>query len=350
MNRTSPVVLLQNALLHLDRGEPREALALLTEGTKSQVDNPAWPVFQGLAHADLGNLDDARRHLSRALKMEPENRLARGLIATVWLRAGNAREALKIIDTWGIEASPRLVGRLLVEIERALNQLGAGEGTRHRAAVALSVSAEPLDVNVEAERREEKGVSEGPRNPPWDTTPHRRGFLDRAVGAIVDPIAAQKYLGRAERHLLAQAPERALQDALAAVHRHADIPRGFCILGLAYLHSGQPKNALRCLDEAVRHDGETPDVLYAQGCCYHETGDLAKARDRLTKMLAAFAKDAAAHYTLGQIDLEDGRELDARLHFEQAAFLDFLLVKERVQRLKAALKDSPPRPPYPESS
>lgn len=320
---------LQLALIHLDRDEP--AAAIETLSFPHDARQPAWPVFLGLAHADAGDLVGAGQHLADAVRLAPENRIARGLQAVLLLREGKPRAALDLLDRWGIEASPRLLGRLLVEIERTLIRLGAAEGGRLRAQDATDAS---------------DGAQGAPSAPteaapaPWDPPVTRQGLLDRGVGALVDPLFALYHAGRAERALLRSRPEQALREAREAVRRYPDIPRGFCLLGLAYLQQEEPLLALQCLKEAARRDGETPDVLYAQGCCHHEMGELDQARRCLQKMLAAFAKDAAAHYTLGQIDLEQHHEREARQHFEQAAFLDFLLVRERVRRLATALEQT----------
>jgi tetratricopeptide (TPR) repeat protein len=396
-------VRLQSALLFLDQGDPRAAADLLEEHPPHR--NPAWPVFLALAYADMGALGKAQEHVRAALEMAKENRLARGIRATILLRAGKPEEALAVLDKAGMEASPRLIGRLLVEVERALIALGESEGGRLRGSGPEARG--PLDGTAEAAAREAKmgdeaaGVApaesageaaeerrdgspavageaaeerrdgspavagEAAEEPvagtlagsdaedvpvPWDASVYRQKGLDRVIGSLFDPLYAQRLLARAEREIMQasrtdeagrnEAAARALAAAREAVHRYPDVPRGFCILAHAYLMSGQAREALRCLDEAAVRDGETPDVLYAQGCCWHELGDLGRARERLTKMLAAFEKDAAAHYTLGQIDLEEGKELEARRHFEQAAFLDFLLVKERVQRLRVALRET----------
>lgn len=368
-----PGVRLQMALLHIDRGEPQEALALLDRDVPPE--NPAWPVFRALACLDLGELDRAREHLRTALQLASDNRVAWGLKATVYMRAGRTAEAMKILDKAGIEASPRLIGRLLVEVERTLITLGVAEGSRMRTvdpstpppdatlgtstagsapleATAGTVPPEGTAGTVPPEGTAGAARPEGtagtvPAEPdvdppvPWDTTPYRSGTLDVALGALIDPMVAQRHVGRAEKMLMTQQPQKALEEARLAVHRYKDVPRGFCLLGLAYLHSGHPAEALRCLEEAARRDGETPDVLYAQGCCYHEIGELDRARERLEKMLEGFEKDASARYTLGQIALEQGRELEARRHLEAAAFLDFLVVKDRVERLKKALAEPP---------
>lgn len=333
LDRTCPAALLQTAMLHLDRGEPAQALSLLEEGAAGQKRNPAWPVFLGLAHADLGQLEQARHHLREALRMERENRLAHGLLGMVWMRCDQPERALKILDAWGIEASPRLIGRLLAEVEKTINRLGAhdGKGTRNEGGTRSEVAA------VGEVPSSDTGDDD---NLPWDASSARHGPIDSVIGAVIDPPLAQAHLARAEKLLFAQRPIDAIDYARRAVHRYPDVPRGFCILGLAYLQDGQPGKALRCLEEASRRDGQTPDVLYAQGCCYHEMGDLARARERLNKMLAAFAKDASAHYTLGQIDLKEGDELGARRHFERAAYLDFLLVQDRMKRLKSALAEA----------
>jgi len=320
---------LQLALTHLERGEPEAALAELS--VPHDAANPAWPVFEGLARADAGDLEGARRLFDEALRQAPQNRLARGFQAVVMMRQGRPAEALAELEASGVEASHRLLGRLLVEVERTLAGLGASEGSRLR-----ETSLSPVSRDGDAPPVED--APEG-TNLPWGERIARNGLLDRLVGGIVDPLFAQLFVSRAEKALYAQRSEAAIVDAREAVRRCPEVPRGFCVLGLAYLQEKQPRAALACLREAARRDGETPDVLYALGCCHHEMGELDEARRCLTRMLEGFAKDAAAHYTLGQIDLEEGDALAARRRFEYAAFLDFLLVRERLRRLSAVLAE-----------
>lgn len=360
---------LQDALTLIDGGDAQGAITLLTQPHDEK--QPAWPVFLGLAYADAGDLVQAAQHLREAVRLAPENRLARGFLAVLKLRENKPDEALKLLDKWGIEASPRLLGRLLVEMERTLIRLGAAEGSRLRDGVRLPDGPLEATVVTHAEAAqtplagddaagaskgsddaaggaeggdEAAGASRGSddaaggaEGTPWDPPIIREGLLDRIVGAIVDPLFAQIMVSRADKALFKQRSAVALERAREAVRRYPDIPRGFCVLGLAYLNQDDPRSALRCLAEAVERDGETPDVLYAQGCCHHEMGNLDEARRCLRKMLAAFAKDAAAYYTLAQIDLEQGNEREARQHFERAAFLDFLIVRERLKRLATAV-------------
>ena len=361
---------LQEALAHIDGGEPQAAIALLT--APHDAAQPAWPVILGLACIDAGDLEQATEQLGEAVRLAPENRLARGLQAVLALRQGKPDAALRLLDRWGIEASSRLLGRLLVEVERTLTHLGVAEGSRLREGARLP--DEPLEPTFlvgetigecdgsasvpgpsEAHGGEaaqpESGAVRGASGstgacaeaPPWDEPIAREGILDRVVGAIVDPLFAQVLVSRAERALAARRTGAALVAAREAVRRYPDIPRGFCILGLAWLGENDPRAALRCLAEAARRDGETPDVLYAQGCCHHEMGNLEEARRRLRKMLDGFAKDAAAYYTLGQIELEQSNEGDARACFERAAFLDFLIVRERIKQLSTALTNRLPQ-------
>lgn len=328
---------LQEALDRIDGGDAQGAIALLTRPHDEK--QPAWPVFLGLAYLEAGDLVQAAEQLREAVRLAPENRLARGFLAVLKLREHSAAEALRLLDRWGVEASPRLLGRLLVEVERTLIRLGVAEGSRLRDGARLPDG--PLEVTVVTDEASEEAA--GTHKPPaWDPPIARVGWVDRIVGAIVDPLFAQVLVSRADKALIKQQPAAALEYARAAVRRYPDIPRGFCVLGLAYLNQDDPGAALQCLDEAVARDGETPDVLYAQGCCHHEMGHLEEARRCLRKMLAAFAKDAAAYYTLAQIDLEQGHEREARQHFERAAFLDFLIVRERLRRLAAAVSKGAP--------
>jgi tetratricopeptide (TPR) repeat protein len=134
-----------------------------------------------------------------------------------------------------------------------------------------------------------------------------------------------------------QQPAEAVRLAEDATRRFAAVPRGWCLLSVAYMHNKQYEESLAAVRSGLAQDGDTPDLLYALGCCLHEMGDRAGAREALNKMLAGFAKDAAAIYTLGQIDLEEHDELNARRHLERAAFLDFLLIRERFDRLRRAV-------------
>jgi len=168
--------------------------------------------------------------------------------------------------------------------------------------------------------------------------------LDAIIRTCIDPFVAQRLLSRAERHLVRNQPAQAVRDAREAVRLCPTLPRSLCILGIAYLHERSYQEALQTLTEAARRDGETPDVLYALGCCYHEMKQPEAARRALEKMLAGFAKDAAAHYTLGQLDLEAGCELAARRNFQKAAFLDFLLVRDRLRALEMALQERKQEP------
>jgi len=156
----------------------------------------------------------------------------------------------------------------------------------------------------------------------------------RIADALIDPLVAQWLAGRAERALHGGDAAKARHHALRAVARHAEVPRGQYLLGVALLQEKEHEAALKVLEKAEEVDGATPDVLYARGCCLHEMGRLDEAREALEKMLAAFAKDAAASYTLGQIELRQDHPLAARRWLERAAELDFLIVRERIDRLR----------------
>lgn len=315
---------LQAGLIHLDADDPERALALFERAAALAPQNPAIPVFLGLAWIDRGDAEKAREHLRAALKHAKENRLARGLLAVLALRDRNVGLALRILDKAGVEASPRLMGRLLMEVERRIHELEKDPR-----------DAEILPPEPHADERDLPLPVETPAAAP------RESLGETFCRMLVDPFTAQSLLGRAERELVANRSENAVTHAREALRRHVDVPRGHYFLGVGLLHEKRYDEALETLREAEKRDGPTPDVLYALGCCYHEMGRLAEARDALQRMLAAFAKDAAAYYTLGQIALQEGNDAEARRHFERAALLDFLLVRERLQRLRKASQERP---------
>ena len=358
-------VRIQAALVLLDNDDPAAALAVL-EGAPEQTRNPAWPVAAALACTDLDDCEKGLALISRALKMEPQNLLVRALRGAVHLRLGQFDTAQRDI-AGHVEAAPRVIGRLLLEVERTLNRpefredggtASPAEGAAHEASPALGAAHEASPAEGAAHEASpaegaaheaspalgaahEASLAEGAAPLPWDASPHRKGVADQVVGSLCDPLMALYLMWRARRCLEAERAERAVQYAREAVHRYPGIPRGFWMLGVALLESGRPADALTCLTEAARSDGETPEVLYTQGRCYHELGLRETARSRLNRMLASFEKDAYACYLLGQIDLEEGNPNAARAQFEQAAFLDFQVAHDRIKTLASLLKNRP---------
>jgi len=331
-----PGTIIQAALLHIDAGRAEEAIPLLEHIHEREPGNPAVPVFLGLAWADTGENDRARAALREAIKMQKENRVARGLLAMISMREGATQRALKILDAAGIEATGRLVGRLMVEVERTLLRL---EGHVSAPDGGVSLKAPPSPAREVPPVEEEAPPVEEEAPPVEEPAPAPRTGLLASLSAA--SLAARSRAGRAEKAILKGDFAAAETHAREALARQGDVGRGHYFLGVALLGQKRPALALPEFLASAEIDGSTPDILYALGCCYQELARYDEARDALHRMLAAFAKDAAAHYTLGQIDLVENNDADARRHFERAAFLDFLLIRERMDRLRKAVASAP---------
>lgn len=389
---TEPEAMVQAALVLVDAGEATSAVPVLEEAVKAHPRNAAYPVFLGLACMDAGQNEKAHAMFDHALEMQPENLLAAGFRIVLALREQETERALDLLKGAGVEASRRLTGRLLMEVERTVRRLEgheprppepASEADGSPSASSGSAPAVASPVDDSPSKSHAAGQTDGPVPdqaskpggssddspapvaPPADPTeavdspatstpgqpvaaeqatnpPAARSAPPGLLSQLVDPFVSQYLLWRTERALVGSRLEEATSLAREAVERSRESPRALSTLGMCLLQAHQAEEALEVVLEAAKVDGETPDVLYLKGCCLQELGRLSEARETLLKMLAGFAKDAPAMYTLGQIELQEGNLLLARRYFEQAANLDFLVVQERLDHLRRLVDQGPP--------
>jgi len=304
----------------------------------------SWMAHNNLALLllDQGRVEDARRHLDEALRLNPgipEHRLNVGRLL---LAEGQPVEALPHLQA-AVELNPRSVsaqnnlGVALMRLGRLdeaasrFEEVVRLQPDRAEAHANLADALHRLDRTAEAATHAERALDLDPRLPAAHNT---AGLLAMAHGAHdearasfsravdLDPRSADAWvnLGVALQHVgrpgeAAAALERAV--GLRPTHAPAQY-----LLGVTLFRLGRVDEAVARLNQALRLDPRLPNAQNDLGAALLAVGRTDEAITALQEAVRQQPEHADAHYNLAHALRASGRLADAVTHYREAVRYD----------------------------
>jgi tetratricopeptide (TPR) repeat protein len=305
----------------LSADDPSVAAAFLDQAVAAGADDATTHFLRGLAHLQLGQLDEARDALSAAVERDPDDASARCVLARALHLAGDAPAALAQLDA-ALQLDPddarlhTLAGHVALDLfdaQRALQELSRAIELDPRDADARRGLA-LLFGDVGDAPRAELAWREALRLRPDDAVLH--SGLGHAL----------RDQDRDEEALEAYAEALRL-DPGGAVH-HANLGSTLAALGRLPAARRSYEQAVAALPEGGPRRAW---VLFGLALVLDSAGDLGAAREALQDALADDPGLAPAHEALGLLLLDGGEERGAHEHLAAALELGELSAEAACQ-------------------
>lgn len=306
------------ARVHMNRGEPEQALDRLDEVLPRWPNNPGARYWAARASEQLGRFDRAVEEYRQAIRSNPTFTDAAVRLARLLVAQGDHEPAWSAIGTYANERPGDVeAGRLMMRIASAVGPEPRLRGLVQRLAGGPSWPSAVAERARQAERaggpdaairtlRESSGLDlTRPANAP-------------ALEALVDVLV------RADR------AEEALAATEAATWAHAGVARFLAAHGRALLAAGQPEAARRAVEAAVAADPQEPSVHTARARVEVAGGHLDAA-------LAAWAEARRLDPDAIDAYVEPARALEEAERNEEALAIWRALARERPDQPVAAL-------------
>jgi tetratricopeptide (TPR) repeat protein len=273
----------------------RRAAAILTRLAPDVDDRPGYaPAQLRLAQILLSEnptpppvINEARRHLRRALKGDPTSVEANSLLAQILIATGHSADATPFLHR-AVTDRPEL----RIVLARVYREVGQPDSARHEANLAI------------------------------------REFKSRAVANPDDPEAHVRW---AEAHAFLEEYSDAA-DALKQGWQRTNDPRYRPTIASLYAvwaanlkddPKAEPGFRLSLLEKGLRWDPTSNDLLDQFNRMLQTGGaEAERARAMLRNLLAKGENRAGVHFVLGVDAWLRARPDEARLHLEQAERLD----------------------------
>lgn len=279
-------------------GRPGDAVRAAREASELAPRNHAPLLFLGQIQYDSGHVEEARKALSRAARLDAENRLVQAYLGLTLLAIGRMAEGAELLEAHLLYANEGLEGRLLTLAEQYLWE---------RKAQARSLE-------------EQLTPDEGAR----ETGPVGLGLrLASAVRRVfLLPLAAL----RGRKHRLALLAEEAMSvgdlDGATALLKEAEkagADTEWAALGLAsvFMQARKPEAAVEQVARLGERAHDDPEVAILMGEALFEAGRYADARGPLEVAAARFSREFAPPYFRGLCEIALGRPRDATRWFTQ---------------------------------
>ncbi len=272
-------------------GKAREALTLLTEGTKGPL---AYETLLALGEANraVGDMAAAQRAFEQALTLQPDSDEAQAGIGRALLDRDREREVLSRVEGEGRQ----------VALVRAGAHAKLGDWKRVRTELALTrvgdrYPAEAIVYLAQADAAE--------------------GERDRAREALEKTLVAAKTARTEVRTALAlmhwqdKALDKALTLLEAAVAEDARHYEAACALGRLLISRGLPDRAVKPLTQAVELNGTHGEAREALGRALLALGRTEEARKQFEEWQLDNPNAAGAHKGFAMALFQSGRMKDA---------------------------------------
>lgn len=294
-----PLVIVQQGIIQLARGQAREALESSQIVLKSAPDLPAAHLLAGLSHSALGSALQAEQTLSKVVAENPRAIIARKALADSLLRLNQPRRALDIIEP-------------VIRADAADAQIYALAGDAYMRlgdnAVAIAwfekaASVKPGDVEVKIKR---------------SMAQMGAGQLDSGLDGLEGAVGLLKHASRADEMLI-----------------------------LVYLSKQMLDRAWEGVQALEKRAGSDPVISNLRGLVLVAKGDLDAARSAFSSSLKLNAGFLPGAKNLAQLDLHAGKVEDALKRYESVlasdarntdAMLGLAALEYRIGRIPEAIK------------
>lgn len=369
-------ILLEQGRLIADRGQPNEALGLLTRARAEAPKDADVHYNLGVLYVRLAEHEAAVTSFKEAVRLKPDLAKAHNNMGVAFDKAGKHDEALASFQK-ATAVDPRFADALY-NVGLVSFKMRKFKEARAAFEKALQVAPEMADAKfylgevyyqLGDSAKALRVYKEALRSNPEDASSHRRlgdiyleqGDLSLAVGEYwaavdadehdvanraqlmrvllhrneegdvrravklgekgleLDPSALEVRVALAEAEVQQGRSPRARQILDEGVAAMPKDPRIHLALGQHHLQQGNAPAAREAFDVALALEPRNPSALAAAGEVSYALGDKEGAKKRIREALALDAGQASARADLGRMLLEDGKNAEALKELKRAS-------------------------------
>ena len=312
------------------QGDLKGALSFYDKALQSQPDHVDSLVARAGLLLDLNRPADAAQDVSKLLKVDPTDARGAYLSALLAERDGRTAEAKA-----ALAKVTSLLDPIPIEMLRYRPQLLMLGGLAHFG----------LDETEKAKPYLEGVLRDQPGNPAAKLMARihvKEKNYERAIEALENykrqhPQDPQATLLLANAHMSQGRHARAIAILQAALQQEPRLELQQA-LGMAFMKSGQFKNALAELESAYKRNPKSPQAGTSLAALYMQLGQPAKAAQLLEPLTKAQKGQPGLLYLLGKARAEAGDLKGARAPLEEAAKADPRFLDPQVELARIELR------------
>lgn len=336
VHRTKLIALL------LDQGQTDTARRALATLVVLAPDRLSTHYLQARLSFQTGAVDDARTRVTRILSSQPDYAAARVLSASIALRQGLIEEAKQqarwLIDRGlAVATATRVLMQAESDSQRIAQALLLAKQARARGVRDLDLAVYAGDLALRHGELKEAAdwfawaAELDPRHSAGRLAPAltalERGDHAAAVRDLTEVAAADHDSTRADISLIStllrlKRFEAAQTAASRLIDKQAHDPLGYNLRGMAAVGLGQPEEARRAFEEALRQDPAFFAAAANLARLDQRAGQYESARARLTAVVERNPRSVAAMSALAQLANEAGRRAEATPWLRRAHQVD----------------------------
>ncbi|MFA4015993.1 MAG: hypothetical protein RUDDFDWM_001094 [Candidatus Fervidibacterota bacterium] len=285
------------ALARLNRSE--DAIEALNECCKRFPTDASTLVLIARACVELGMLERAKSLCEEALKLSPNNMVAKSLLILTMLESGETKEALTMLRDVHLSDDPLIMARILVALEDYfMSQPRRAPSYKDEIKEALSK--------------------------PYPSFKSYHKFINWMIVAF--------NMWRAMRMLSRQKLTEAIKTLIKLLHLKPDDFNIRFMLGMLLLDAKMPELASSLLRDK---DEQNTDYHLLKSAIHIHLGELEEAKKELELSDKTLS---LTHYCIGLYELRSQRRDKAVAAFSKAYELDPSLVRERILEVARSIE------------
>jgi len=305
----------------------------------------------GIAHAGLGEFDDARQQCALAIRMQPNNAETRWYLGRILDQQGQHDEAIEALKK-AIDLTPKdarmhaaIANAYLHRGQKAGDKGGADVGTAMREydiairlkpndAELLHASGQAMEAAVASKAEIQVGTAKQAATP-------QMAIERYTAAAAANPNHLATHLSLAKAYQASGNNEGAAKHLQAAVEIDPKDVGRLTEVGKFLEGMDRKEEALAVFERAAKINGKNADLQYHIGHLALQTGDGAKAEKALEKAIDLKPRHFAALCDLAEVNLAAGDPKAASKRVSVASdAAQTPADKERVAALKAKVDEA----------
>ena len=261
-----------------DAAQPEASIqactALINSGRLSQASAPFAFYRRAIAHERNGDLDQAIRDYSEAIRLRPNYHQAFNNRAVAYRRKGDLDQAIR-------------------DYSEAIRLDQDSPGPFYNRGLAYAAKGD-----------------------------HTRAIGDYSEAIRLYPDYAQAFSSRGLAYVRKGDLDQAIRDFDEAIRLDREYPEAWNNRGLVYAHRGDLDRAIQHFDQALRLRGRYPEALTNRGYSYADKGDYRQAIRDFDEAVRLYPSDHLAWKGRGHVRFYSGEFSAAVLDFAEASRLE----------------------------
>lgn len=365
----SPIGVKDRAALHYQLARARNELAANEAGDQARKDlfaegvehsraairlDPTMGDYYatlGIAHAGLGEFDEARQQCALAIRMQPNNAETRWYLGRILDQQGQHDEAIEALKK-AIDLTPKdarmhaaIAGAYMHRGQKAGDKGGSDIGTALREydiairlkpndADLIHASGQAMESAVATKAEIQVGTAKQPAT--------SQMVIDRyTAAAAANPNHLATHLSLAKAYQAAGNNEGAAKHLQAAIEIDPKDVGRLTEVGKFLAGMDRKEEALAVFERALKINGKNADLQYQVGHLALQLGDGSRAQAALEEAIELKPKHVAALCDLAEVNLAAGDPKRARKRVEAAGEANPTAEeRERIAALKAKVEEA----------